>query len=150
MWGSVCHHRSGEIWFNFVVFFPVFLEFDNHVFWTWKISDRLPRIIFDIRKVTSPDQELNTILRHPSVLYYIKEVFLVSVFLKEVLVSSRRTSRDLRLLTHRFPTRLLLFTSKRKKSFFPGFFLLGGFFSLSFLVHEDPDLWWYVLSLRGE
>ena len=55
------------------------------------------RIIFDIRKVTPPDEELNTILRHPSVLYYINKVFLVSAFLKEVLAGARA----LRLLTHR-------------------------------------------------
>ena len=68
-----------------------------------QISDRLPRIIFDIRKVKPPDQELNVILRHPSVLYYINKVFLVSAFLKEVIAGAR----GLRLLTHRFPTRML-------------------------------------------
>ena len=51
----------------------------------------------------SPDQKLNTILRLPSVLYYINKVFLVSAFLKEVLAGAR----GLRLLTHRFPTRML-------------------------------------------
>ena len=61
------------------------------------------RVIFDIWKVTSPDQELNTILRHPSILYYINEVFQMGVFLKQVFDSSR----DLRLLTHRFPTHIL-------------------------------------------
>jgi hypothetical protein len=53
----------------------------NHVFWTWWISYRIPRIIFSKRKVTSPDQELNTILPSSFVLDYInKVVFFLTAF----------------------------------------------------------------------
>ncbi len=89
------------------------------------------------------DQELNTILRHPSVLDFTNEILCLTVwFLQEVLTSSR----DLRLLTHRLPkvTRIL------------GHLDLFACFTLSHTPfrslcrHQNSLPTFFVLRTRGE
>ncbi len=133
----------------------------------WSCSDVL--ISYSSWKVTSPDEELNTILRHPSALDFTDEILCLNVwFLKDVLTSSS----VLRLLTHRLSTLMLgglgllvsftlshtlfhsicLFgwhhnslssrvSSPRKKiCFFPRLFVFLRIFFPSCLVREDPIL----------
>jgi hypothetical protein len=44
------------------------VKFPDHVFWTWQMSERLPRVILGVRKVTSPDRNsrLLFLVRHLS------------------------------------------------------------------------------------
>ena len=51
--------------FDFVIFFPLLVE----------LTDKLPRIFFGVRVVTSPDEELKTIHPSPFVLHYTHKVF---------------------------------------------------------------------------
>ncbi len=56
-------------------------SFPDHVFWTWQMSESLPRVVLGVRKTTTSDEEFKIIVFSPSfVLHYINEVlWLVSL-----------------------------------------------------------------------
>jgi hypothetical protein len=56
------------------------LKLTDNMFRSPQISYRFPSIIFDKRKVTSPDEELRTILRHPFVIHFTDEKFCLLTF----------------------------------------------------------------------
>jgi hypothetical protein len=99
-----CHLFTYSCSFVCVIQFMLLLKLTDHMFRPPQISYRFPSIIFFKRKVTSPDEELRTILRHPFVFHFTDEKFclLAFWFLKGVTGGAC----VLRLLTHRFPTRL--------------------------------------------
>ncbi len=56
------------------------MKLPDHMFRPPQISNRFPSIIFVKRKVTSPDEELRTILRHPFVIHLTDEKFCLIPF----------------------------------------------------------------------
>jgi hypothetical protein len=56
------------------------MKLPDHMFRPPQISNRFSSIIFVKRKVTSPDEELRTILRHPFVIHLTDEKFCLLTF----------------------------------------------------------------------